>query len=306
MKTLTPILLLVLTLGIFVGCSSDKADSSQKVASAAIVDVTALDFKFEAPEEIASGWSTFRFTNKGKQEHFFYIYQLPPNKTYQQFIRDAIAPLNSVWAEYAAGDISRADAEAKLGQEIAPWFFTDIVPSGGPALTEPGEVSQTTVNLAPGLYVVECYVKMPDGSWHTELGMQQPMTVTEKKNGVEAPVADMELVLSNYNITMKGELSAGIRTIAVNVKENPKGFMMHDINLFRLGNSDKIEDIVKWMDWMDLAQFRAPAPAYSLGGVEHLAAGKTGYMTVNLIPGEYAWVSEGYASRGMVKTFTVK
>lgn len=306
MKTLTPLLLLGLTLGMLVGCSSKKTDSSQKVASAAIIDVTAMDFKFEAPEEIASGWSTFRFTNKGKQEHFFYIYQLPANKTYQQFMEDAINPLNAVWAEYAAGDLSRAEAEAKLGQEIAPWFFTDVVPSGGPALTEPGEVAQTTVNLAPGLYVVECYVKMPDGSWHTEMGMQQAMTVSDKKNGAEAPVADMELTLSNYEIAMEGELSAGTRTIAVNVKENPKGFMMHDINLFRLEEGDNIEDIVKWMDWMDLEQFRAPAPAYSLGGVEHLAAGKTGYMTVELRPGNYVWVSEGYASRGMVKAFTVK
>lgn len=59
------------------------------------------------------------------------------------------------------------------------------------------------------------------------------------------------------------------------------------------------------MDWMDLEQFRAPAPGIALGGVEHLTAGETAYMTVDLEPGRYAWVSEGYGSRGMVQEFTI-
>jgi hypothetical protein len=37
-----------------------------------------------------------------------------------------------------------------------------------------------------------------------------------------------------------------------------------------------------------------------------MAAGKTAYMTVELVPGRYAWVSEAYGSRGMVREFTVE
>jgi hypothetical protein len=37
-----------------------------------------------------------------------------------------------------------------------------------------------------------------------------------------------------------------------------------------------------------------------------MAAGRTGYTMINLTPGKYAWVSEGYGSRGMVETFTIE
>lgn len=293
----------VCLVGILFACKKSKADSDQIKAN--IVEVSAMDFKLNAPEEITSGWSTFRFTNKGAQEHFFYIYQLPDTMSYDEFFEGALVPFGTVWADYASGNIDRAEAEKQMGEQIPGWFFTDLVPSGGPALTEPGEISQATVNLSPGLYVIECYVKAPNGAWHTELGMQQAMRVTAVENGAAEPEADVELMLSNYSIETKGTLKAGEQTIAVHVKENPQGFMMHDINLFRMNDSTRVEDIVKWMDWMDLEQFRAPAPAYSLGGVEHMAAGKTAYMTVNLKPGHYAWVSEGYGSKGMVKEFTV-
>lgn len=305
MKTLTHLLCMSLIMGTLFSCSTKKSDSESDSNPAGLVEVTALDFKFEAPEEIPSGWTTFRFKNEGKQEHFLYLYRLPDGKTYDQFLEEAMVPFGTVWNEYASGEISRSEAESKLGSEIPGWFFTDMVPSGGPALTEPGETVQTTVQLDPGLYVIECYVKMPDGTWHTEQGMQQAMAVSDEDNGAEPPVADAELTLSNYEIMAEGELEAGTQTIAVHVKENPEGFMLHDINLFRLDDNTSVDEIVKWMDWMDLEQFRAPAPAYSLGGVEHMVAGKTGYMTVDLKPGNYAWVSEVYGSRGMVKSFTI-
>jgi len=43
-----------------------------------------------------------------------------------------------------------------------------------------------------------------------------------------------------------------------------------------------------------------------LGGIEPMAAGRTGYVTVNFRPGNYAWVSEGYGNKGMVETFTIE
>ncbi|MGF1670429.1 MAG: hypothetical protein ACFCU6_08275, partial [Balneolaceae bacterium] len=289
--------------GLVISCTSEKNDSAinKETTSANIVEVTALDFRFEAPDQIPAGWTTFLFKNEGVQEHFLYSYRLPENKTYAEYEEDVLNPFTDIWEKYASGELTRPEAEQMLGTEIADWYFTDVISTGGPALTEPGEVSRTTVKLEPGLYVMECYVKMPDGRWHTELGMVRPFTVTEDSTGAEPPKADLELTLTNYEITMSGKPSSGKQTIAVHVMENPEGFMKHDINLFRLDGDTTVEEIVKWMDWMDLEQFRAPAPGYSLGGVEHMNAGKTGYMTVDLGPGDYAWVSEGYGSLGMVK-----
>ncbi|HUP01947.1 MAG TPA: hypothetical protein VM737_10560 [Gemmatimonadota bacterium] len=275
-------------------------------AEAGVVEVTARDFAFEAPAEIPSGWTTIRMRNAGQQEHFLYLYRLPEEVTYERFLEEFMVPFGNVWNAYAAGEIDRSEAEARFGSELPGWFLTEVTPSGGPALTEPGVTSQATVELEPGTYVMECYVKTPDGRWHTELGMQRRLVVTDDSTGAAPPAADAELTLSNYEIATSGGLSAGERTIAVHVEENPEGFMMHDVNLFRLDGDTSVGEIVAWMDWMDIGQFRAPAPGHSLGGVEHMAAGRTGYMTVDLAPGDYAWVSEGYGARGVVREFTVR
>jgi hypothetical protein len=275
-------------------------------AATGVVDVVARDFAFDAPAEIPSGWTTFRMTNAGQQEHFLYLYRLPDGMTYERFLEEAMVPFGNVWNAYAAGEIDRSEAEARFGSELPAWFFTDITPSGGPALTEPGVTAQATVELEPGTYVMECYVKTPDGRWHTELGMQRTLVVNDESTGASPPAADAELTLSNYALASSGPLASGRRTIAVRVEESPEGFMMHDINLFRLEGDASVDEIVAWMDWMDLEGFRAPAPGHSLGGVEHMAAGGTGYLTVDLVPGDYAWVSEGYGARGVAREFTVE
>ncbi len=299
------ILLILLCISVTLSCVSKKEESKIEDAEH-LIDVRAVDFKFEMPAEIPSGWSTFRFKNDGMQEHFLYLYKLPDNKTYDQFLEEAMVPFGTVWYEYIDGDLTREEATVKLGEEMAGWFFTDIIPSGGPALTEPGETAITTVHLEPGTYVAECYVKMPDGSWHIEMGMQQEFTVTQEENNASPPNTDVSLTLSNYELSVEGEFTSGLQTVAVHIKENPEGIMLHDINLFRLDDTTNVDEIIRWMDWMDPSQFRAPAPGYSIGGVEHLVAGKTGYMTVDLQPGRYALISEMYALNGVSKVFTVE
>ena len=50
-----------------------------------------------------------------------------------------------------------------------------------------------------------------------------------------------------------------------------------------------------------------PEPAEFLGGADHLGPGATSYFRVDLTPGRYAFVSEGFAaSHGMVHEFTVE
>ena len=297
----------LLILGLITSCSSKKSSNTTKQAEAkgSTVAVTARDFSFNAPERVPSGWNTFRFTNEGSQEHFLYIYKLPDNKTFEQFQQEAMVPFGTVWKEYESGKISRDSAMTKFGRELPSWFVTDLVPSGGVGLTEPGETAETTVKLTPGIHVIECYVKLPDGRWHTEMGMQQPILVTNDSTGFEPPAADVELSLSNYKIDRQGNYKAGRQIVAIHVMENPQGFTMHNLDLFRLNDTTDVQQVVQWMDWMDLDQFKAPAPGYSIGGIEPMAAGRTGYVTLNLTPGKYAWVSEGYGNRGMVEEFTI-
>lgn len=284
----------------------DETTSQTDDGGTEVVEITAKDFEFEAPEAIPSGWTTFRFENASdKEEHLFLLYWLPENKTFADFRSQAYEPFVDVWNRYDGGQLTREQAAEALGEAMPAWYFEKAEVSGGAALTEAGRTSQVTLHLEPGTYAMDCYVKTPEGTFHHQRGMMRELTVTEDSTGAPPPEADVELTLSNYEIAMSGELTAGNRTVAVHVTETPEGFVHHDINLFRLDGETTTEEIVAWMDWMDLDQFRAPAPGTSMGGVDDLPAGTTAYMTVDLKPGQYAWVSQGFADRGMVYEFTV-
>lgn len=287
-------------------CQSSDRGEEETTAGTDVVEITARDFEFEAPESIRSGWTTVQFENASEeQEHFFLLYRLPEDKTFADYRSEVARTFLDVWQRYDSGELTREETMKALGKELPAWFFEGLEASGGAALTEAGHTSQVTLNLEPGTYAMECYVKTPQGTYHNDRGMLRGLTVTEDSTGATPPEADVELTLSNYEIATSGELTTGTQTVAVHVTDTPEGLMPHDINLFRLDGETTTDEIATWMDWMDREQFRAPAPGISVGGVEHLPAGATGYMTVDLEPGRYAWVSEGYASRGMVEEFTV-
>lgn len=271
------------------------------------VVVTAKDFEFEMPRELASGWNTFRFVNESdEQEHFILFSRVPADRTFAEFRSRVFEVFMDVFSRYDAGELTREEAGQALADELPAWYFEEVEFAGGVGLTEGSRSSQATVHLEPGTYAVECYVKTPQGTFHNDRGMFRGITVTGDATGATPPEADAELTLSNYEINTSGQLTPGTRTVAVHMTDTPEGLVPHDINLFRLDGETTPDEIVAWMDWMDLEQFRAPGPGTSLGGVEHLPAGATGYMTVDLEPGRYAWVSEGYGDRGMVKEFTVE
>ena len=175
---------------------------------------------------------------------------------------------------------------------------------GGVALTSPGRTAETTVLLEPGDYVMECYVVAEDGQFHGSLGMLRPLIVTEDATGLEPPEPDVRITLTNYAMQVEGDLGAGEHVIAVEAAEQAEGIVLHDVNLARLGADASLDEVGAWMDWVDA--LRPPAPAEFLGGADHLAGGTTSYFTADLEPGRYAFVSEGFASRGMVHEFTVQ
>lgn len=281
--------------------SPDAADGSP----AGVVEVSARDFAFEAPARIPSGWTTFRMTNAGQQEHFLVLWRLPEGKTFEDYREEVIGPFETSMKEYAAGEVDRAGLMEALGSRLPEWLPPlSALGMGGAGLTSPGRVTRTAVKLEPGEYVMECYVKTPDGMPHSFLGMLRPLTVTSDSTGAAPPEADVEMTLSNYRIETAGELTPGEHTVRVRVAENPEGLLGHDVHLARLDEGTDVAEVVKWMDWVDALE--APAPAEFVGGAEQVPVGHTTYFTVELAPGRYAWVSEGYAERGMVQEFTIE
>jgi len=271
-------------------------------ASAGVVEVTLEDFSFLAPPRLASGWTTFRMTNTGEQPHFMILWKLPEGVEFADYAEFG-RMFQDQYDRYFGGE---ATQEEMIGGVVAglPEWFGELRGMGGVALTSPGLTAETTVLLEPGDYVMECYVVTPEGDFHGSLGMLRPLIVTEENTGLEPPEADVRITLSNYAMQTEGDLSAGEHVIAVHATEDAEGIVLHDVNLARLSAEASLEEVSSWMSWIDA--LRVPAPAEFLGGADHLAGGSTSYFHVSLEPGRYAFVSEGFATQGMVHEFTVQ
>lgn len=242
--------------------------------------------------------------NAGAQEHFLVLWPLPADRTYADYLDEIIGPFESLGEMYYAGEIDRAELMEGLGRELPDWFSSFIQGAGGPGLVSPGRTAEATVRLEPGTYVMECYVRTPQGQPHNFLGMMRPITVTDAASGAPEPEADVEVALANYRVEAPDTLAAGTRTVRVRILEDPEGLLPHDIHLARLPGDTRTDSVVAWMDWVDRLQ--APGPADFLGGVEQMPAGSVGYLTAPLEPGRYVWVSEAYGERGVVREFRVE
>lgn len=285
--------------------SDDRTPADRSPSGTNLVEVIAADFAFEAPSEIRSGWVTFRMRNEGKEHHFFLLNRLPDGKTFENYQEEVGTPFDTVWHALLTGAVDKAEAGQMLGRLLPEWYAS-VRQMGGAGLLAPGRSVRTTVNLEPGTYVMECYVKTADGTFHTSLGMMLPITVTGVPSGGSAPDAGIEITLSNFQIAVEGEVTPGEHTVAVHFEEHPEFGLGNDVHVVRLEAGTDLDEVVRWMDWMNVDGLRAPAPAVFVGGTQEMPVGYTAYFTIELLPGRYAWISEVTAGDGMVKEFTVR
>jgi hypothetical protein len=284
------------------------ADASSPPATAEsstahVVEITARDYAFDGPDEIPSGWATFRLKNEGKEHHFLFLSRLPEGRTLEDYMKEIAQPFDSVWHELESG-LGKAEAGALLGQLLPQWYGS-VKPMGGPGLVAAGGVAQTSVKLEPGTYVMECYVKTPDGKFHGMLGMTRGLTVTGDPSGAPEPEADLALTLSNFELAVEGDVTAGEQTVAVHFQEHPEIGLGNDVHVVRLDDDTDMDVVIAWMDWMNVQGLREPAPAAFVGGVHEMPVGHTAYFTVDLAPGRYAWIAESAADKGMVREFAI-
>lgn len=289
--------ILALSIGIwFISCSPSQ---DQKV-----VEVVAKDFKFEVADTIPSGWSTFRFTNAGHTVHFFLLNLLPDSISYQAYLDEVTDPFQVVFDSIKAGK-SKEEAVGMLIELIPSWYFTDVKQMGGSGILSEGKSIEVTVNLAPGTYAMECYIK-EQGVFHTSLGMINPVVVSEEKSDTTPPLTNMKITLSNFKIETEGALQKGKNTFSVFFKEHPEIGLGNDVHIIRLDQDTDLEKIIAWLDWMNIEGLQSPAPVEFYGGIQEMPVGMTGYFTAYLEPGDYAWIAESSAAKGMVKRFTVE
>jgi hypothetical protein len=308
------VLAIAVALGLLVaGC--DFLESSDGSEGPPVIEVTASDHTtFElSTSEISSGWTTVQFANETHAVHFVVLEKMPVVDGEQKTVADSKAEVVPVF-QNVMDDINGKDPSfPDAGFELPEWY-SDVVFVGGPGLTSPGATSRTTVNLDPGTYVVECYVKTEDGVFHSTEDMIEGLTVTESTSGVEPPQSSLQLGISSDNgITVDGEIDRpGAHTIAVDFDDQTtySHFLGHDVHLVRLGEDADMAELAAWMNWAAPGGLAEPAPSgvEFIGGTQDMPGGSTTYMSANLESGDYAWIAEvpNPDEKGMLKAFTVE
>lgn len=270
-----------------------------------IVDVSTTAMDIDMPDSIASGWTTFRYRNASDVTHFLVLERMPEGRTIEDTRAEVVPVFQEAMALVLAGQREAGFAEF---EKLPAWFF-DVAFVGGPGLTGPGRTSLATVYVEPGTYVIECYVKMPDGTFHSAAGMTVALTVTDTPSSAVEPDATINVEIGADGIEILDPAGAGTQTIAVRFIDQSahEHFLGHDVHLARIDDDTDLAALSAWMDWSAPQGLTTPAPVAFLGGTQELPAGKTAYITAVLEPGRYALIAEvpDPLGKGMLQTFEV-
>ena len=273
-----------------------------------VIEIVTSNMDFQMQDTIPSGWNTFRYRNQSPQTHFFLVDKYPEGKTSED-AENLVAPV----FDSAMKLINEGKTEEGFAQFAnLPEWFGEVVFHGGSGLISPGQSAETTIKLAPGNYILECYVKMSNGVFHTSMGMTKDLVVAEINSGNEELEADIAInISSTAGIEFNDAIASGKHTFSVYYKDQiaHENFVGHDINLVKLHNNADLERLEHWMNWANPEGLIEPAPedVTFLGGVNDMPSGSKGYFLADLTPGRYALISEvpNTSDKNMFKIFTV-
>ncbi|MEX0361517.1 MAG: hypothetical protein AB3N10_11100 [Allomuricauda sp.] len=302
--------LLLVCLALFcLSCKPEKKTSTDPSEMEKVVEVITENMDFQMADTINSGWNTFRYKNLSPQTHFILVDKYPPGKTAED-AEKVIGPIFDAGMKLIT-EGKTDEAMETFGQ--LPEWFSEVEFLGGTGLLSPGKTAETTLYLEPGNYILECYVKMGNGIFHTSMGMTKDLVVSEQKSGNQELKANINLSISSTTgIFTKDSIVGGLQTFSVHFVDQMvhENFVGHDINLVKLGEDANMEELENWMNWASPTGLIEPAPKglTFLGGVNDMPAGRTGYFTVQLDPGSYVLISEvpNPTSKGLLRTFSIK
>jgi len=310
-KNLTLLLVFLMMFFAFQSCKSEKKESKPEeieMEKENVIDILTENMDFQMPDTIPSGWVTFRYKNASPQTHFALIDDYPEGKTLDTLKARVIPPFDAGMKLINEGKLE--EGYAAFGK--LPEWFGEVKFMGGTGLISPNTTTKTTVKLDPGYYIIECYVKMSNGVFHTSMGMVKAIIVSDTDSGNMEPKADIAIdISSTEGIVFNDSISVGNHTFSVFYKDQivHENFLGHDINLAKLDDTANLDDLNNWMDWSNPKGLIEPAPSgiTFLGGLNNMSAREKGYFTVNLEPGRYVLIAEvpNPTSKNMLKTFTI-
>ncbi|MGN7514694.1 MAG: hypothetical protein ACTHOM_09980 [Allomuricauda sp.] len=297
MKSLFAICLVLITL---VACKSKEKETKEETTTPqksslelGKVNVSTKSMEFFVADTLYSGWNTFIYENQSQEVHFVMMDLYPEGITIENTKAELLPPFD---------DGMRLIMENKMDSAMAafgkiPEWFQQVKFLGGTGLVSPKHTVKSTVYLEPGRYMMECYVKMFNGEWHTSHGMLKEIMVSNKATELTPPTPTANIDISSTGgLILKDSLSSGNQIFQTNFIDQKvyENFVGHDVNLVRYDNTASLDSLVQWMNWMDPRGLRTPAPEgfTFLGGMNNLPAESKGFFEANLTPGKYVLISE--------------
>lgn len=300
------------------GCKFDKENDQIKKETpefeevlekpSSIIDIVTRHMEFQTVDTISSGWNTFKYHNLSNETHFVLFEKYPEGKTIDS-TKAQVFPVFDKGMDLINAGKNEEGFEAF--NNLPPWFF-NVEFAGGVGLVSPKETAVSTIKLDPGRYLIECYVKMKNGKFHSVMGMYKEIIVSRNISAIEEPKATLEVLVSaEKGIVFIPKVTSGEHVFKINFvdQKTHEHFLGHDVHLVKLSNDYNFDELEAWMNWVSPNGFIDPAPdgVMFLGGMQEMPVGKTGYFEANLKQGTYALISEvpNAISKGLFKRFEV-
>ncbi|WP_255572996.1 hypothetical protein [Hanstruepera marina] len=313
-KILLPILMLFLV----VSCKNENKKTEpvdEEIVEVAetiqepenVIDIVTRSMEFQMTDTIPSGWNTFKYDNKANETHFFRFIKLPENISIENY-KEEVDPVFEEGMDLI-NEGKPEDGFAAFGK--LPEWFGKCVPFGGSGLIAPKHSTVTTLLLDPGNYIVECYVKMPNGKFHSTMGMIKDFNVSEVNSNNEQPMETETISVKEDGFYFNEIISKGKHIFKVQVESQKlhENFALTDVHLVELANTASLDALEAWMVWYDPKGFITPAPdgVTFLGGYNDDTEGSVGYFYADLKPGKYALIAEvpNAKEKGLFKVFNV-
>lgn len=292
MKTVRPAFgaslaaLLILSLVARSGQAAEDTTPSAEVAALGYQEMTiqGADYAFEGvPETIEAGYTLITLEDTSQDIHHAQLVKLNEGVTMEQ-VETALPSLE-------------ADPAA---------VFALVTLVGGLGIIAPGGTAQVILNLDPGQYVWICGLPAPDGELHFQKGMIQAFEVVPaaEETAAEPPAADATLTLKDFAFDGLPEPMTPGPQIWEVVNDGPEP---HEFLLFQLAPGVSAEEFLMAMEGPE-------PPGLPVGGMQGLAPGLTGWLVLDLAPGNYLAVcfipspaheGQAHLELGMLAEFTV-
>lgn len=274
-------ILLILMWGI-VACG-DNNQGNTPTRPIPKVTLVAKDFSFDMPATLPAGLVDITMSNVGVEPHQASLAQLKQGVTQDQVL----------------AALSKSNGSTTTAESLLTYM-------GGPSIIVANQSQEVILTLSPGQYVAICALRSKDHVSHVAKGMIKFFQVTGlSSDQTSQPVAQGTVILKEYSFVLPGSLKAGPTLLKV----TNEGAVPHQIAFIKRAPGKTTQDIT------DFFEHRSDTiPFERSGGMSTLSTGQSGWIQLDLQPGNYVALCITYDpatklshfKMGMISSFTVQ